>query len=72
MILLTLAVSIAKTLDDALGDAVGVVFSDGRFPQWEGGEVPLPVDYVRVGEETQNSGIVALASRLITHAGFLF
>ncbi|MFQ5653746.1 MAG: BatA domain-containing protein [Planctomycetota bacterium] len=54
-----LALSIARNEDDA----VAVIYSDGAFPAWTGGEIPLPVEYVRVGEAAPSSGVTALASR---------
>ncbi|MEM7260921.1 MAG: VWA domain-containing protein [Planctomycetota bacterium] len=64
---MTLAASIAKNLGASPIDQVEnvtVVFSDGGFPIWESAEVPLLVDYVKIGARTDNSGIVALASRM--------
>ncbi|MEE8141627.1 MAG: VWA domain-containing protein [Planctomycetota bacterium] len=55
-----LALSIAKNKDDA----IAVIFSDGAFAAWDGEEIPLPVEFMRVGKNASNSGIVALSSRL--------
>ncbi len=62
-----LATSIAKNLGASPTDQVEnitVIFSDGGFPVWESEEVPLLVDYVKIGARSDNSGIVALASRV--------
>lgn len=45
------------------GDAVCVVYSDGAFPRYGGAQVPLPIEYVKVGEGSLNSGVTALAAR---------
>ena len=55
-----LALSIAKNKDDV----IAVIFSDGAFAAWDGEEIPLPVEFMRVGKNASNSGIVALSSRL--------
>lgn len=55
-----LALSIARNQQDA----VGVVFSDGQLPRWGAGEVELPLEFRPIGVSTENSGIVALATRM--------
>lgn len=56
-----LALSIAgkQTLD-----AVIALFSDGGFPEWNAGEVAVPIEYTAIGTAQSNSGIVALSMRM--------
>ena len=44
-------------------DARIFVVTDGAFPKWSGGPIPVPVLTRSVGEASGNSGIVALAAR---------
>jgi len=45
------------------GDAVCVIYSDGVFPQYGGEQLPLPIEYIRIGDSSSNSGLTALAAR---------
>ncbi|MGE4619982.1 MAG: VWA domain-containing protein [Planctomycetota bacterium] len=44
-------------------DARIFIVTDGAVPKWDGDPIPVPVIVKSVGEESSNSGIVALAAR---------
>jgi hypothetical protein len=57
------AMELALAIAERETDAVAVIISDGDFEPWEGKQIPLPLEYVPVGEGVRNAGITALSAR---------